>query len=357
MVVGDGVGHLFEQGGLTSLGLGHDEAALPLADGGEEVDNAGGEGLLGVAGEFEFLVGEEGGHALEGDAVAYLVGGKAVDFENLDHGEELVAFAWRTHAATDGVAGFETVLAYLLGRDVDIVGRREVVVVARTEESVAVWHHLEHAFGIDNPFVVEGIFLMLLVLLGGIVLTLLMVSLGLFGLCLRLLLLWFGLFLLGGGSLGLGLNRHLFGLECGGLLLLFFRAATLFFHGGFGSRSCICFGFGSRGWCRVGRNLGSLARAEERTSQRREHFGHGGHGGHLERGELEVETREVVGLGQFGNQIGLVVYGLGGRFTLDTAVKLGIFQCRLGEELGLEALTLALGFIVVLRKGVALLGI
>ena len=70
VVVSNGVGDLFEEGCFTSFGLSHNKSALTLSNGCEHIDDTGGEGLLGMAGKFEFLFGEERSEGLEGDAVA-----------------------------------------------------------------------------------------------------------------------------------------------------------------------------------------------------------------------------------------------------------------------------------------------
>ena len=58
VVGGDGVGHLFQQDGLTGLGLSHNQATLAFADGGEEVHDAGRDGAAFMPRDVELLVGE-----------------------------------------------------------------------------------------------------------------------------------------------------------------------------------------------------------------------------------------------------------------------------------------------------------
>ena len=107
VVGGDGVGHVFQQDGLTGLGLCHDEAALSLADRGEEVHDAGRDGAALVPRDVELLVGEERREIVEGDAVAHFLGLAAVDEVDLHQGEELLASLGRTDDPEDGVASLQ----------------------------------------------------------------------------------------------------------------------------------------------------------------------------------------------------------------------------------------------------------
>ena len=60
VVGGDGVGYLLHEDGLTCLGLCHDECALSLADGGEEIDDAHAGRVVIATAELELLIGEQG---------------------------------------------------------------------------------------------------------------------------------------------------------------------------------------------------------------------------------------------------------------------------------------------------------
>src|SRR5271167_3270138 len=58
----------------------------------------------------------------------------------------------RTDLAADGVAGLEIELANLRGRNVDVVGAGQIVVVGGAQKAVAVGQDFEHAFGKDVAF-------------------------------------------------------------------------------------------------------------------------------------------------------------------------------------------------------------
>ena len=130
VVGGYGVGNVLHEDGLTGLGLCHDECALALSDGREEVDDAH-RGIGGgrVAAEGELLFGEKWGEVLEGYAVAHFLRVASVDVLDVAERKVLLVVVWRTHGALHHVAGLQPVALDLLGVDIDIVGRGEIVVV------------------------------------------------------------------------------------------------------------------------------------------------------------------------------------------------------------------------------------
>jgi hypothetical protein len=82
---------------------------------------------------------------VEGYAVAHLRGGTPIDTRDRIEGEVLIAILWRTDEALDEVARAQAPLLDLIHREVDIVRRREVVVVRRAEEAIAVGQDLQYA--------------------------------------------------------------------------------------------------------------------------------------------------------------------------------------------------------------------
>ena len=146
-----GIGDILHQYGLTRLGLGHDEGALSLTDRREEVYYAGREvGRGAVATECKFLVGEEWGKVFERDAVSNFCGLASVDFVYAGKGEILLALMGWTYMALDYVACLQSVMLHLGVGNIDIVRRREVIVVAGAQEAVTVLHDFEHAIGSDD---------------------------------------------------------------------------------------------------------------------------------------------------------------------------------------------------------------
>ena len=144
--VGDhAVGDLLQHGGLAGLGGRDDEAALAQADGGEQVDHAGGQ-LGGRGLQHHLPLGEHGCQVLEDRAVAAvdLVGVEAVDLLHADEAEVALALLGRADLAGDGVAGAQAEAADLGLGDVDVAG---AVDGDLAQEAVALVHDLEDAGG------------------------------------------------------------------------------------------------------------------------------------------------------------------------------------------------------------------
>ena len=156
MVVGDGVGDTLQEYRLAGLRLCHDEAALSLAYRGEKVYDTGGSIVVAVARESEFFVREEGGHVLELHPVADEFGAEPVYFDGLYQREILFSLFGRSDDALYRIAGFETECLDLRRGYVDVVRGVKVVVVGRTEETVAVGHDFQNAFALHETDI--GIF-------------------------------------------------------------------------------------------------------------------------------------------------------------------------------------------------------
>ena len=172
-----------------------------------------------TAGQVEFLVREEGREEIERDAVADELRRAAVDAVDLHQREILVALAWRTDLAQDGVARLEGVHLDLVLGDVDVVGGVEVVIVGGAQETVAVGHDFQHAGSLHDALEFDaglaGLLVLLILRLALLLRVLLVLRLALL---LRVLLL-----------AGLGLRLLT------GLLLLFLRLCV---------RGCGLFGSG-----------------------------------------------------------------------------------------------------------------
>ncbi len=147
MVGGDGVGDVLEDDGLTGARLRHDEAALALADGRDDVDDAARMVLLGrvVGLHLEPLIGIERREIVEMDLVALLLGVLEIDGVDLEKREVPLALFGAADLAFDGVASAQTESADLRRRDVDVVRASEIVRVGRPQEAEAVLQHLDHA--------------------------------------------------------------------------------------------------------------------------------------------------------------------------------------------------------------------
>ena len=104
---------------------------------------------MAVAREAEFLAGEQRRHKFELHAVADVLRGQTVDFVHAHQREVFLTLLRGADRAVHRVAGLQSEEFDLRGRNVDVVGGIEVVVVGRAEESVAVGHDLQNAFALD----------------------------------------------------------------------------------------------------------------------------------------------------------------------------------------------------------------
>ncbi len=125
----------------------HDEAALALADGRDEVEDARGEVRRLEA---DALLRVERRQVVEEDLLARDVRVLEVDGLDLDEGEVPLAFLRRADLARDRVARAQAELPDLGRRDVDVVRAREVVVLGSAQEAEAVRQHLENALREDE---------------------------------------------------------------------------------------------------------------------------------------------------------------------------------------------------------------
>ena len=145
-----GIGNILEKNGLTRLGRSHDETALTLAYRREHVDHTGGYVAASARGEIKFFVGEQRREMLESHTVTYKLGRTTVDGEHTCEREIFFICLGRTHIGLDHIARTETVLLDLLLGDKHIIGRREIIVIARAEKSVPLRLYLKHSRGNDD---------------------------------------------------------------------------------------------------------------------------------------------------------------------------------------------------------------
>ena len=153
MIGGDRMRDVLHQHGFAGLGRRHDQTALPFADRRDHVDDAGGVVFfgLGIALEHHRLIGMQGRQILEQDLVLARLGRLAIDLVDLDQSEVALAVFGRAHLAFDRVAGVQVEASDLRGRDIDVVGAREIGGFGRAQEAEAVWQHFETAVA-ENLF-------------------------------------------------------------------------------------------------------------------------------------------------------------------------------------------------------------
>ena len=158
LVVGrDAVGDVLQKDGLAGPGRGDDQAALPLADRGEEVHDPRGE-VLRIEFQIQFLLGVEGGQVVEEDLVARRLRALEVDLVHLEEGEVLLPLLGGPDLAGNRIPRPQTETADLRRGDVDVVRAREVVVIDRAEKSETVREDLQDAgTGDDAVFLGLGL--------------------------------------------------------------------------------------------------------------------------------------------------------------------------------------------------------
>ena len=125
MVLGHAARDRLEQHRLARLGRRDDQAALPAAQGSDQIDQAARE-LRGIVDlEPEQLVGEDGREILEERTLACFLRILAVDQIDAQQAVVLLALFGRAHAAGDVVPHPQRKLAHLGLRDIHVRGRRQ----------------------------------------------------------------------------------------------------------------------------------------------------------------------------------------------------------------------------------------
>ena len=156
MIGRDRMRDVLQQHGLAGARRRDDQRALAFADRRDDVDDAGGEVLLGriLVLHAQPLVGIERRQVVEIDLVARLLRVFEIDRVDLEQREVALAFFRRADMAFDGVAGAQAEAADLRGRDVDVVRARQIVRFRRAQEAEAVGEHFDDAFADDVDFAI-----------------------------------------------------------------------------------------------------------------------------------------------------------------------------------------------------------
>ena len=105
---------------------------------------------MALAHEIKLLVGEQGHQMLKRHAVAHIGRSAAVDEANLAQGEVFLTLHGRADGSLDNVTGLEAVSLDLGLLHIDVIGRGEVIVITRTQETVALGHYLQHALRLQD---------------------------------------------------------------------------------------------------------------------------------------------------------------------------------------------------------------
>ncbi len=154
MILADRVGQLLHQDRLAGLGRRHDQAALALADRGQEVHHPHRQ-VAGLPLETDPLVGVPRLQVVERDPVLGLFRFLVVDALHLEQRQVPLALLGRAHLAHHRVTGAQVEPLDLARAHVDVVGAVQVVPVLTAEESVAFGKDLEHSLAANDRVLVE----------------------------------------------------------------------------------------------------------------------------------------------------------------------------------------------------------
>jgi len=147
----DRFGDRLEHHGFAGERRRDDKSALAFADRRDQIDDAGGQ-IFVIVFELDALLGIERGQVVEQDFVARLFGVLVVDRFNLEQREVALALLRRPNQTRYGIAGTQIELSNLAGRDVDVVGTGQIVVIGRAQKAVTIRQDLQHAFGENMAF-------------------------------------------------------------------------------------------------------------------------------------------------------------------------------------------------------------
>src|SRR6187431_124028 len=137
--------NVLQQHGLAGARRRDDKRTLALADRSYNIDDPGGEVLLGWILVFhsEPLIGIQRGQVVEIDLVPRFFGILEIDRIDLEQREITLSFFRRANVAFDCVTGAQTETADLAWRNIDIVWPGQVIRFRRAQESEAVGEHLD----------------------------------------------------------------------------------------------------------------------------------------------------------------------------------------------------------------------
>ena len=144
------LGHLLHEDRLAGPRRADDQTPLPEADGHDQVDHPHLD-LVGGGLHADPLVGVQRGQVVEGDLAGQQVGVLVVDRLDAEQGEVALVLLGRADLPGDRRPGLQAEAANLAGRDVDVVGAGEVVVVGTAEEAEAVGQDLQRPLAVHQP--------------------------------------------------------------------------------------------------------------------------------------------------------------------------------------------------------------
>ena len=154
MVRQDAVGDLLQEDGLAGPRRRDDHAALAEADGSDQVHDPHVD-LVVVGLEPDPTLGVQRGQVVEADFLAQLVGVFKVDGLDAQQGEVALVLLGRPDLAGNDRPGLQSEAADLAGRDINVVGAGEIVVVGAAQEAEAVGQDLERSLAVHQAVLLD----------------------------------------------------------------------------------------------------------------------------------------------------------------------------------------------------------
>ena len=150
MVLDDRPRDRLQHHGLTGPGCRHNQPALALADGGDEIHDAGAVLTL-IMLQIDPFLRVERGQVIEKNLVPRDFGIFQIDLLDLQEGKVSFALLRGADLAGHGVACPEVETPDLGRRNIDVVGSRQVIGVGGAKEPETVRERLQHPFPVNDP--------------------------------------------------------------------------------------------------------------------------------------------------------------------------------------------------------------
>ena len=149
------IGYILEKGCLSSFGLRNNHASLSLSNGGKQVHQPRAHRTSSCA-QVEPFLWEKWCQKFEWHPVFNPFGRAPIDAFDVHKRVIFLANSRRANSSDHGITRLKTKLLELLGRDVDIVGRVQVVIVSRAQKCISFGLHFNDALSLDQPVKIKS---------------------------------------------------------------------------------------------------------------------------------------------------------------------------------------------------------
>ena len=153
VVLFDRIRDVLQQNRFTGPWRRHDQAALALTDGRYQIDDTRGPVLDRRIIDFhcQTFIRVKRRQVFKGDLVARFFRLFKVDLGDICQREIPLRIIWRFDQTFDCVSGAQRVLTDHLGRDVNVIGARQIVRFGRPQEAKPVLQNFQHTIARDFP--------------------------------------------------------------------------------------------------------------------------------------------------------------------------------------------------------------